>query len=60
MSKDNVIWLFGRKVKVVATDDAYTPCRGCALKDICDNLYGTDYYICSSSDNKQYKFVSAD
>ena len=58
MDKSNVIWLFGRKVKVVANDDAYTPCRGCELRDICENnLVGINECICSTSDGTRQKFI---
>ena len=59
MSKDNVIWLFGRKVRIVK-DCTYT-CTDCALRDICEkNLVGINECICSTCDNTSQKFVKAD
>lgn len=58
--EDNVIWLFGRKVKPVRNDNDYT-CNGCALKDICDNnLVDINEYICTTNDNSRQKFVKAE
>ena len=60
MDKSNVIWLFGRKVKVVTNDDKYTPCKGCVMKDICDRLCGYDDYICATNDGSYQKFIKAE
>lgn len=57
--KDNVIWLFGRKVKVV--NEGTRTCAGCALVDICEeNVVGINECICSTGDNTEQKFIKAD
>lgn len=59
MSKDSFIWLFGRKVKPVLSDDF--SCDGCALRDICCIMCGTDGLDpCYTGGNGQQKFVSVD
>lgn len=54
----NTINIFGKKVKVVTNSDC--SCDGCALKDICSNIYGLDIYPCNTSDGVSQKFIKVD
>lgn len=59
MDNSNAIWLFGRKVKAVRNDNDCT-CSGCALFDICSELCGCSYDICSTGDGSKQKFIKAE
>ena len=59
---DNVIQIFGKKVKIVKRDS--DSCVGCALSDVCNRIMSNDDGIlpdiCDSSDGTLQMFVNAD